>query len=877
MDELIMPILLVLLFSLLGWLLGVAGFFKARRALAELASLRAALAKAGLDMAAMRPLSPWEQAAAQRAAPEPAMADAPNADAPLAASEPPEDTPPPALPHDWEELLTAKWGVWLGAAALLLSGVFLVRYAVDEGLLGPPVRCAAMVLLGAALIAGAEWLRRRARGPADLADRAPAALAAGSVGILFAAAYMAGALYELVPPLAGFALMAAAALAGLALSLRFGQMVAALGIVGAFATPLLVQTQDPSLPGLFGYLLCVTGAALAVLRYAGWVWLGWATTIAGALWVLAAMGATASGDLWAAALFVPAAALLNVALLPGVALDTQDGRWLAWIPVAALGAAGLLLAYASPEFATRAGVLLLAPICIGKAATEPRLAPLPWLAAVLFMLLILGWGLPPWHATGEVITTEDAVLAILPGAWAPDILRPLLETAALMAGLFALAGLWFERRAAQPLGWSALAAAVPVLTLALLYLRVKQFQPDDLWAFAALALAVAGTAAAALAINAADRRRAGAHAAGATASLALGCAMLLSAQWLTLAFALFLPPLAWIAARAELPALRRVALAVACVALVRLLLNPFVLTYAALELPVLNDRLPVFLAAAAAFAVAAWMFRQRGDDLTVAVLELGSVAFTTALVMLEIRQWATGGVVASPDFTFREVALQISALAVLAAATQHLAARTERETLGWAWRIQGALALAGAAMLIVLNPAFLPTDSVGSWPVLNALLPAYALPAALAAWMASRGSTSGGITSPAGFPPSLRPVLAAYVLLAVFAWISLEIRHVFHPSAMAMTDAPIEDSELWAWSGAWLAYGLALMALGIVRAQKSLRLAALALVGLTAAKVFLIDMDGLVGLWRVLSFLGLGLVLIGLGATYRRFVAVRPI
>jgi len=38
-------------------------------------------------------------------------------------------------------------------------------------------------------------------------------------------------------------------------------------------------------------------------------------------------------------------------------------------------------------------------------------------------------------------------------------------------------------------------------------------------------------------------------------------------------------------------------------------------------------------------------------------------------------------------------------------------------------------------------------------------------------------------------------------------------------------------------------------------------------------------MAGLSGLWRVLSFLGLGLSLIGLGAFYRRFVvpdAVAP-
>ena len=78
--------------------------------------------------------------------------------------------------------------------------------------------------------------------------------------------------------------------------------------------------------------------------------------------------------------------------------------------------------------------------------------------------------------------------------------------------------------------------------------------------------------------------------------------------------------------------------------------------------------------------------------------------------------------------------------------------------------------------------------------------------------------------------------------------------------------------SLWAWSGAWLAFGAGLMAGGIRAGSKALRLAAIAVIGLTAAKVFMVDMADLVGLWRVLSFLGLGLTLIGLGAVYRRFV-----
>lgn len=107
-----------------------------------------------------------------------------------------------------EELLTLRWGVWLGGAALLLAGVFLVRTAVEEGWLGPAARCALAGLLGLALVAAAEWLRRTPqteRPGIPWPDQAPPALAAGGVAVLFGAAYATASLYALAPPLAGFA------------------------------------------------------------------------------------------------------------------------------------------------------------------------------------------------------------------------------------------------------------------------------------------------------------------------------------------------------------------------------------------------------------------------------------------------------------------------------------------------------------------------------------------------------------------------------------------------------------------------------------------------------------------------------------------------
>ena len=48
-----------------------------------------------------------------------------------------------------------------------------------------------------------------------------------------------------------------------------------------------------------------------------------------------------------------------------------------------------------------------------------------------------------------------------------------------------------------------------------------------------------------------------------------------------------------------------------------------------------------------------------------------------------------------------------------------------------------------------------------------------------------------------------------------------------------------------------------------------------ALVLLTVVKVFLLDLAGLEGVLRALSFLGLGATLIGIGLVYQKFVFAR--
>ena len=511
-----------------GYVLGIVGFFRANAAHTEIRALRRALdermaapahAPASSITASSIPASSIPASSAL-APTIPAPAQAPVQEFVAETPGPPREPPPspfgeprpaplPAEPppqpkaarptRDLETLLAARWGVWLGSAALLLAGVFLIRYAVEQDMLGPGARCALAGLLGAGLLAAAEWLFRR---PApDTAhgagiDQAPAGLAAGGTAILFGAAYGAGPFYDLLPPLLAFLAMAMASFVGMAAALRYGPLTAATGIAGAFISPALVSSQNPSWPGLFAYLFVVSATALWVVRHTAWTWLAWATTLAGALWVVLA-GAAGGTDLWAVAAFVPAAAALNLFLMPAAALDHPVGRRLAWVPFAALGIACLILEQQVPGLAPRLALFALSPLAVWRGATEERLDRLPRIAAAFGLFTLWIWDLPGWAATGETVALESGTVTVVAGAWAPAAIVPLLTAATLFAAFHGAAGLWFERRAPRPLHWSALTGAVPVLVLLTMYTRIAGFQTGFAWAAAALALAAGLTMAAA--------------------------------------------------------------------------------------------------------------------------------------------------------------------------------------------------------------------------------------------------------------------------------------------------------------------------------------------------------------------------------------------
>ena len=78
-----------------------------------------------------------------------------------------------------------------------------------------------------------------------------------------------------------------------------------------------------------------------------------------------------------------------------------------------------------------------------------------------------------------------------------------------------------------------------------------------------------------------------------------------------------------------------------------------------------------------------------------------------------------------------------------------------------------------------------------------------------------------------------------------------------------------QTSQL-ALSGFWGALGFAAIVAGLIRRKRALRLGGLGILALAVGKVFLVDQAHLESIWRVASFLAVGLLLLAGAFAYQR-------
>src|SRR5438477_598424 len=122
--------------------------------------------------------------------------------------------------------------------------------------------------------------------PAPPAPDIPSILTAAGTTIAYATIYAAYGLYGFLDPAFAFVLLGAVALATLGAALLHGPALAALGLVSAFVTPLLIASNAPNYWALYIYLTVVTAAAFALARMRLWPLLAFIAVAFGFIWLL---------------------------------------------------------------------------------------------------------------------------------------------------------------------------------------------------------------------------------------------------------------------------------------------------------------------------------------------------------------------------------------------------------------------------------------------------------------------------------------------------------------------------------------------------------------------------------------------------------------
>jgi uncharacterized membrane protein len=331
------------------------------------------------------------------------------------------------------------------------------------------------------------------------------------------------------------------------------------------------------------------------------------------------------------------------------------------------------------------------------------------------------------------------------------------------------------------------------------------------------------------------------------------------------ALALMVPGIAYISMHRPLPLLRWLAAAIAVLVLLRIGWEPRIVGNEVGTTPIFNWLLYGYGVPALSFWLAGHLLRQRADDVPSRMVDALAILFTVLLAVLEIRHYINSGDVFRPASGLNEVALQVSVGLAMAIGLERLRGRTNNIVHNVAAIIVAALTLCAIVFGLVLSQNPLFTGQPVGGRVFNLVLLGYGLPAVLAIILALTVRTTR--------PMPYRAVAAVTAVALSILYLSLEIRRLYH--GPVLTAGPTTDAEQYTYSAVWLAYGVVLLLVGILLRSQPARLASAAVVILTIAKVFLYDMAGLTGIFRALSFIGLGLVLVGIGYLYQRLLFPR--
>ncbi len=804
------------------------------------------------------------------------------ADADGTISEPPRPAREKPSRENLESYLGARWPVWVGGVALAFGGIFLVRYSIEAGLLGPAARLTLAALFGLLLMAGGEIVRRKALPKiSELYANAmiPGALTAAGAVTLLGTVFAAYAFYEFIGSGTAFVLLALVSFAVIALSLLHGQALAGLGLLGSLVTPLMVTTDEPNANALFLFLGITWLAVNAASRIRRWTVVPMLANIGTGLWVLV-YAAIGTG-------FDPLPPTLAMLVMIAGTIFLWPGQQY----VAAAGSGWVSLLKRPPLKITLSLsiVIVLAALATVAGSTSTGIDPQFAFLAVIAALAALGaaraYAFWPTvlSAAGAVLGTLITALALLDyiapeGADGTPIPLPLsgneIAVSLLLGAIFTLLGFAALRRFRREereysIVWALLMGAMPVTLGFISFLNFGNFFRDWTHGLYGVAIGAALIAVAEWLFRKGEDDGndwpANLAVAGSFAGLTLALHALTNGIVTTilvsvLGFAYLLsmrirtwPALPWMMAAAIVIIFGRIAWEPTLIGANSLGTTPF---FNAL---LIGYGIPTLLT-----IVSAWLLRNSSDYRVRNIMQ--ALASLSALITIAVlvHHAMNGGKLSGDVPTLGEQSIYTLITIGFSGILMTLDLKSPSPVFRFGSMIAGVVATANVLSLHVfaLNPFFSGEDT-GSWPFVNLLLLGYLLPAlayALVAYLA-RGRR----------PVPYVALLAVSGAVLGFLWATLSVRRFWQGTNIADWKGFI-PGETYTYSVVWLIIGVGLLVLGSKLDAKSIRLASAGLVLIAVLKVFLIDMSNLEGILRALSFIGLGAVLIGIGLFYQRIL-----
>jgi hypothetical protein len=786
--------------------------------------------------------------------------------------EPPRPPPPPKPRFDWERFIGLRLPVWLGAIALSVAGFFFVSYAIESGFFTPEMRVLSAAAASLAFLAGAEFVRRRVT--TGNVAAISSALAAASIATAYATAYLATKTYGLVPSGAGFIVTIGVSIAAIAIALAYGEAVALIGIVGGYVAPAVYGGGDANAPFLVIYLTALSAVTYGVIRFKSWWRLSVVGLIGPAFWGLVWVSTTALRHdyLWGSVLVTALPMIVAIASWPGW---REDG------PI--IGLRGFT-AMRTPERGSLVGAVILAAIGFAVFLDGTQYAIGYWQGFIVFAaaVIALGFVSAPHRALQLPVLIVAGIALLL---WRNVDPTAGYIVTGLLALVFGFGALDQFRRLREPGLWAAVLAVIAVYMFGIALFKVEGWGDAianrHLWALGALALAAGFIVLIRVFAGRIDEElgRSQVYAAfgGAVTTLvSLAVALELDPLYFPSAAALAILGLAAVHMRAPVRGLRIVA-AIYLVIYGLLVLGAFSYSdsfgytqgyfgYVFVR-DATDHALALLVIPGIALLAAGTLFqliRPVETKQLVFVMDLAAIV-VEAIGLFYLLAWPYGGGRWSDTLV---LAARITApeLAVAAVAV-YVGRRFERQAayIGGIL-LTGLMVLAMLAALILPLLQFWPPFAVPGTMIVNITLVAYGVPALLLYFIGwyLRHETRQGIRI-YGIAVSIFAVIVTYAMLMI------DIRQAYHLGSPTL-EGDMSQSEYYAYSIGTLLFGLGLLIGGVAFKHRGARAVSFFFVLAATIKVFLFDASELTGLWRVLSFLLMGLSFLGISWGYARFV-----